>query len=334
MVSSKSPRMRDARVLYSLHLDALGRSPATRKAYATALDLFEQYLVAIGVESPTLADLSRDNARGFMIWLAETPSVVKLTGLVRSRGAKTIREHIGVLKYFATFCVGEELLGSNPLASLKRPRATKRIIPVFRAEHVRALLTEIDKGTKEGKLRNLAMFLFLLATGARAEELCSLKIGDVNVSEGRARVLGKGRKERWLLFEDARTKRALAQYLVSRENVKLGDPLFANEDRRWEGVAHPMNRNSMGQLFKRWGKASGVEPEVRCSPHTCRHTFAIQFLRAHPGCIKQLQGRLGHESLEMVSHYARLTEADLVLPGPSGLELMLDEIGGLVNIPS
>jgi integrase/recombinase XerD len=49
---------------------------------------------------------------------------------------------------------------------------------------------------------------------------------------------------------------------------------------------------------------------VGISPHTCRHTFAITFLR-NGGNLLALQRILGHQDLAMVRRYAELVASDL-----------------------
>jgi integrase/recombinase XerD len=58
------------------------------------------------------------------------------------------------------------------------------------------------------------------------------------------------------------------------------------------------------QVIKGLGDKAGVK---KCHPHRFRHTFAITYLRSG-GDIFTLKSLLGHGSLDMVEHYARIAE--------------------------
>jgi site-specific recombinase XerD len=47
------------------------------------------------------------------------------------------------------------------------------------------------------------------------------------------------------------------------------------------------------------------------SGHTCRHTFALAFLRKNPGKLLELAALLGHESLDTTAVYAHPSPEDL-----------------------
>jgi site-specific recombinase XerD len=49
---------------------------------------------------------------------------------------------------------------------------------------------------------------------------------------------------------------------------------------------------------------------TRCSPHTFRYTFAVEFLRA-VGNVFSLQQPLGHTSLHMTNRYVALAQGDI-----------------------
>lgn len=70
-----------------------------------------------------------------------------------------------------------------------------------------------------------------------------------------------------------------------------------------------MTRSGILQLFERLGETAKIQG-ARCSPHTCRHTFAINFLRAG-GSMYALMEILGHTTLTMVKRYVALAEADI-----------------------
>jgi integrase/recombinase XerD len=50
--------------------------------------------------------------------------------------------------------------------------------------------------------------------------------------------------------------------------------------------------------------------DARCSPHTFRHFFAVEFLRAG-GNIIELQRILGHSNIETLLVYVKLAQSDV-----------------------
>ena len=115
--------------------------------------------------------------------------------------------------------------------------------------------------------------------------------------------MGKGHKER-LLRLGSTARKELWRYLLIRD-VKLpaGERhIFLSEEMR------PLTRNGLGQMIARRGKEAGIA-NVRCSPHTFRHTMATSFLR-NGGDISSLQTILGHSSLEMVRNYSRTLNSE------------------------
>jgi integrase/recombinase XerD len=57
------------------------------------------------------------------------------------------------------------------------------------------------------------------------------------------------------------------------------------------------------------GRVAGIQ-SARCSPHTFRHTFAVEFLRGG-GNVFSLKELLGHTSLTICNRYIALAQADL-----------------------
>jgi site-specific recombinase XerD len=192
------------------------------------------------------------------------------------------------------------------MARIARPQARAEQIQPFTPDQLKALLAAVKRS--RFRVRNEAIFFLLLDTGMRAGELCGLKVKDVDPTQRRIEVLGKGNKKRIVYF-GRRAARALWAYLRQRgvldcsENVPLF-PACANAH-----AGEPLTTSGLRQLFWQWGETACVRGR-RCSPHTMRHTFAIQFLR-NKGNVFALKEMLGHTNLTITNRYVALAEADM-----------------------
>ena len=98
------------------------------------------------------------------------------------------------------------------------------------------------------------------------------------------------------------TRRVVWRYLVDRDDGDQADaPLFLGK------FGRPLNKDALRLLLGRLGSKAQV---TKCHPHRFRHTFAITYLRSG-GDVFTLQALLGHGSLDMVQHYARIAEVDI-----------------------
>jgi integrase/recombinase XerD len=140
----------------------------------------------------------------------------------------------------------------------------------------------------------------------RASEFSSLRISDVDLVTGRVIIRtgkeggAKGGQGR-IVFVGNEIRRSLWKYLKDRPDAHDPEaPLFLNNQQQ------PYCRNSLRLFITKLGKRLGI----KAHPHKFRHTFAINYLR-NGGDVFTLQDLLGHHSLEMVRHYARLAEVDI-----------------------
>lgn len=253
-----------------------------------------------------LAHLGQRGADG----CGRTEIVGYLGDLRASRGPRgpvrpsTILSRYSALHALFAWAAEIGAIDGSPMATLKAPAVPDDEITPFTAEQVDDLL--VAARASRYPRRNVSILWTLLDTGARVSELCNLNWEQMDLIGHRCKVVGKGNKTRTLLLGPS-TVRALYAYLNETPRA-TGDPVFFGE--RGKTAGERVTRSGVLQLFERLGKAEKITG-VRCSPHTMRHTFAITFLRAHPGCLLELQLLLGHESLKMVEHYAKLAEADV-----------------------
>ncbi len=220
----------------------------------------------------------------------------QLTRAVRPR---TVKDYHGNLRTFFKYLVEEGYLDVSPMENVKPPVSRADQIVPFTQEQVNALLQAAKTGN--APLRDEALILFLMDGGVRASELCSLTMQDIDVVGKRATVLGKGNKHRTVYF-GRDTSRAVMRYLKTEER-KPSDPVFKSE----RGEA--LTRSGLLQLIHRLGRAAKIEA-TRCSPHTFRHTFAVEFLRGG-GQVFALQQILGHTQLGMTQKYVAIAQADV-----------------------
>jgi site-specific recombinase XerD len=116
--------------------------------------------------------------------------------------------------------------------------------PVVRADQVNPFtmqqVEDLLKATQHSKYarRDEAIVRFLLDTGVRATELCELRMRDLDLIEGQARILGKGNKVRVICF-GRRTARVLRAYLRDEERTP-DDAVFVSE--RGEGAGAKLTR--------------------------------------------------------------------------------------------
>jgi integrase/recombinase XerC len=223
--------------------------------------------------------------------------------LTRKVRPTTVSDYYRDLRALLNFLVADGVLEASPLANIKPPIARPDQIQPFTTEQQQALIQAAKKSRHPR--RDEAMILFLLDTGVRASELCELKRKDLDLQGRSARVLGKGTKYRTVYYGPS-TTRALWAYL--REEAREEEqPLFLSDRGLTAGEA--LTRNGLLQFMRRMGKTAKIEA-TRCSPHTFRHTFAVEFLRGG-GNQMTLMHLMGHTGLQMTARYLALAQADL-----------------------
>lgn len=223
---------------------------------------------------------------------------------IKPRTAKTYWLNLNTL---CAFLVAERLIATSPMAGLKGPVVNRDQIQPFTPQQVDALFTTAQAGRHPR--RDLAVITLLLDTGIRSSELCSLDIADISFSSRMCSVIGKGSKTRRIHF-GTECHRSLWNYLREREvegSSASEEPLFISDSGKTAGER--LTRSGLQQMITKLGRAAQLQA-VRCSPHTFRHTFAVEFIR-DGGSMLALQEILGHTSLDMVKRYVKLAQADV-----------------------
>lgn len=201
------------------------------------------------------------------------------------------------LKVFATWLFEEGYTRTDIFGRLKRPKVGEPVIEVLSDGEVGRIMECINPNTFIGS-RNYAIVLVLLDTGISASELCGLTLEHTDIEGGEIKVLGKGKKERYVPF-GAGTKRALVRYINMFRPPSDSEELFLSED------GNALTYNGLKLVIQRLAHKSGVE---RLHLHLFRHSFAVSWL-VGGGDLITLQKMLGHTTVSTTQLYLHLASA-------------------------
>lgn len=187
----------------------------------------------------------------------------------------------------------------NPIRKVKAPRVSIEPIEPVELDTVQALIKTCSGGTFTA-VRDKALLLFLLDTGARAFEVTAANLADIEQVNGSILIRqGKGRKPRTVFFGQ-KTRRALRAYLKVRG--QNDGALWVTDD------GERLTYWGLNEIIRRRAKAAKVE---KPGLHDFRRAFALNFLRNNPGEIFSLQKLMGHADLQILRRYLAQTEQDL-----------------------
>lgn len=291
----------------------------TVKAYRGDVTEFAAVMTRRGLEEP--AQVTIDDLRS---WLAHES---------RGRTHATLARKTVAVRALFRFLADHGEVPSDPAARLMTPKVANRLPVVLSEAEAETLMDRVDDEAARGTgtaaqnqgpgagrspaapapaadddirvqavhLRDAAMLELLYATGMRVAELTGLDMGDVDLSERTARVLGKGNKERVVPF-GAPAARALEAWLGR------GRPALAVAGRSGDAMflgarGGRIDQRIVRSVVHREAAAAGV-PDI--SPHALRHSAATHMLDGGAD-LREVQEMLGHASLATTQRYTHVS---------------------------
>ena len=146
----------------------------------------------------------------------------------------------------------------------------------------------------------------LYATGVRVSELVNIKLKDIDYSEKTIKILGKGSKERVVIYGSF-CEEALERYLEDGRIKLLNNKedngyLFLNKD------GNKITERSIRKILDNIITKAALD--IHVSPHMLRHTFATDMLNSGADLIS-VKELLGHESLNTTSIYTHVSQEQI-----------------------
>lgn len=272
-----------------------GASAHTCRAYRKDLEGFFAFLQVEGI-TVDVSSIDHYTIRLYLGHLYQTSGVKRAT----------VARKLATLRAFFRYLKREGICARNPAQLVALPKGEKPLPHPLTIDEAFRLLDAPDASTILG-CRDKAILECLYASGLRVSELTSLRLGDVNLSDGVIRVLGKGGKERIALL-GRKAIEALCAYLGRRgELVAKG-----KKDHPYIFLNHRGGRltpRSVGRIVRRYLLEGRIARHA--TPHTLRHTFATHLLDAGAD-LRGIQEMLGHVSLSTTQRYTHVSPARLM----------------------
>ena len=215
---------------------------------------------------------------------------------------KTISRHISTLRSYYKYLYEEKKINKNPMELISNPKLDKKLPNFLYYDELEILLNIPDRSTVLG-LRDALILELLYSTGIRVSELINIKMKDINRSNKKILIMGKGSKERYVLYGEVLSK-LLDLYLdESRSKLnKNSEYLILNKN------GNKITDRGIRLIISNILKKGSLDFHV--SPHTLRHTFATHMLE-NGADLKSVQELLGHENLSTTQVYTHVTNERL-----------------------
>lgn len=242
------------------------------------------------------AFIARENGEAAGVTDVDHLLLRRYLALLGKRAKKSsIGRKLAAIRSFFRFLVRRGVVDKNPAELIATPKKENRLPFHLDIDQVTTLVEAPQRDDKHA-LRDRAILEMLYSCGLRVSELTGLAIGDLDLSGGMVRVLGKGGKER-IVPVGSRAQEAIREYLAERGDLAGSGPLFLNTR------GQRINRRSVTRIVD--AHVLRIAAFKRISPHILRHTFATHMLEGGAD-LRAIQELLGHASLSTTQKYTHV----------------------------
>jgi integrase/recombinase XerD len=305
-------------------LTILNKSPNTVKEYNYDLATFLKFikirfnltqeddfsLITIkDIDINTIKKITLDDIHAFLSYLTTT---------YHSKAATRARKASSIRVFFNYLCAKANLIEQNPAQNLETPKLDKRLPKYLSLEDSKKLLNATQNEDNRNMERDYAIITLFLNCGMRLSELVGININDIDFSENKMTVIGKGNKERTIYLNKA-CVRAIHEYLdvrpkdgIKTDKLNSRKALFLSERRE------RISKRTVQHIVDKELTAAGLDTK-KYSTHKLRHTAATLMYQYGNVDIRALQEVLGHESIsttEIYTHVANKQARDAIENNP------------------
>ena len=232
----------------------------------------------------------------------------------------SVKARLSALNSFMKYASRREMAALpafTVVAGAEKPKVTHMPFPYFTLQEM-GILLRLPNPDKKTEKRDLVLLSLFYESGARAQELCNIKVGDVRFGPTtKVRLFGKGNKAREVPISNDVAN--LVRYHLKENELdgKRNEPLFLSQ------LGGKMTTACVRNLVDKYvAKAREANPklftEPKYSPHSFRHSKSVHMVESGTQLI-YIRDFLGHVSVQSTEVYARI--------GQSAVTKMLTERG-------
>lgn len=248
----------------------------------------------------------------------------------------TINRYIAAVRTLFAYCKKFDYIKDNQSLKLKTVQSDKPYHQVVTDTEMYKVCTSPKNTELLWPARDMALFEMMYSSGCRVSEICSLTFKSFSPDFSKAKITGKGNKDRVVFFEeDARA--ALKIYLEEREEVlkkksaeklktssktadslntevnsktavtskspKSVDAIFINQN------GTPLTTRGVRFILTKYTSAEGINHHF--SPHDFRHAFATALVNEGLD-IRKVQALLGHSNISTTQRYTHVSRNKII----------------------
>lgn len=217
---------------------------------------------------------------------------------VQNLSIRSISRKLSSIKSYGKYLSLYKKINCDFLSKITLPKKEKKL-PVYLHDDELSKILNLPQNNLL-QVRNSLIIHLLYSSGMRVSELTNLKLADYNQHENIFKILGKGNKERLVIFSN-KAKQLLDMYLDLRKFVNC-EYLLVNKNsnkltpRGVQLILSDISKKYLGHN--------------KLHPHMLRHTFATKLLNKGMD-IRALQELLGHTNLNTTQIYTHVAKNKL-----------------------
>lgn len=281
---------------FHTYLTAQDCAALTRKGYLSDMEHFARWFEQTNGEPLTPQAITPSDIKEYRQFL--------LT--VERYKANTVNRRLAAISAYARWALSTGQIHSDPTLYVKSVKQVANTPKWLDKSEQYALQRAIERDLQLSRLRypkrhvtrrrDASITFFLLNTGLRLNELVSMRLDDLQLSDRKGSLLvqnGKGGKQRTIPL-NAEARKSIQEWLAVRPKTK--------SDLVWigvEGESNSLSGRAVQRILERYAAEAGLEA---FTAHICRHTFAKNLANQDVG-LEKIASLLGHSSLNTTQIY-------------------------------